>query len=176
MRINKSITLMVFFVSAILAFDLFQYNARAQTSSGSIGLPAYDSGWTSINQGSATTFTHNLGTQEIFVYMIGKCPDQPVHQAYYGGFMEPPERGARWYSMDANSITVYHGNDDYWHEVRVMIWRIEETPSPVSEVTSTELLMFLGLGLAVLYTVYNKIKPRFPKHNNIKQRTLLEYT
>ena len=92
-----------------------------------LGKPGYDSGWTVINYEQTMTFTHNLGTTELLVYVIGKHPDKQIHQMYYGGnTMEPgATNGLFWYYLDTNTIKVlrtqHAGN---WWEVRVIIWKI----------------------------------------------------
>ncbi len=83
--------------------------------------PAYDSGWISAEGGGEIVLTHNLGTTEVFVYLVGKDKDGTlgIHQFEYGGMY-----WAYWHNLDSNniSVTVY----PTWDYVRVMIWKIQD--------------------------------------------------
>ena len=95
-----------------------------------ISPPAYDSGWQPINKGQLLTFTHDLNTVELLVYVIGKSPDSTaIHQQYYGYafLLSGQVRGLSWYALTETSIKVLRGPDDtIWSEVRVMLWIIQE--------------------------------------------------
>jgi len=110
--------------------------------------PEYDSGWVQINRSQTITFTHNLGTTEVFVYVVGRCVtinpmsgqsiDRGMHQTNYGGgiwdFAEPArwQTGLCWYNLNNATIAVCRmGADDLsiqpaeWTYVRIMIWKIQ---------------------------------------------------
>jgi len=92
---------------------------------GFVRAPAYDSGWVSINQGQVLTFTHNLGTTEVLVYVIGNdtTGDNGIHQMGYG------DNSLLWYRLNSTTISVYRLiPEDFWTEVRVMIWKIQPPP------------------------------------------------
>lgn len=105
---------------------------------GFMGVPAYDSGWFSIDQNEDITFTHNLNTDELFVYLIGRShyggPDSPdfmkIHQEDYGDLdwvCGEAGHGCCWSRLDNTTITVRRGgNDEGWSEARVMTWIIQE--------------------------------------------------
>jgi len=104
---------------------------------GFVSAPAYDSGWGNLSHGM-TTFTHNLGTTEVFVYMIGKdIEGYPlyvgIHQFDYGGnrFYDTRYRhfGAVWRNLTNTTIEIRRfDNDVNWEQVRIMIWKISEPP------------------------------------------------
>lgn len=50
-----------------------------------MSLPDYDSGWIAISCGQSKTFTHNLGTDDTFVYIEKKLPDSLTAAPYYRG-------------------------------------------------------------------------------------------
>jgi hypothetical protein len=90
------------------------------------GTPDYDSGWTNIQAGQTLTFTHSLGTTDVYVYLVGKDAAGLMHQLDYGwdtaGVLH---YGAAWLGLDATSIKVNRaGNDGNWIQVRVMMWII----------------------------------------------------
>ena len=95
--------------------------------------PDYDSGWRSISTGETLNLTHNLGTTELLVYIIGNdsTGDDPVdgiNQKFHGG-SAAPYYGIYWRDLDNTTIKVNRGvHDLYWDEVRVMIWKIEPEP------------------------------------------------
>jgi len=98
---------------------------------GGFGAPDYDSGWLPISPGGWLDLTHNLGTTELFVYMIGKSHfTENIHQMYLGleTYYNPglEERGAWWLVNDWNEIRVIRGAEDSgtWANVRVYIWVI----------------------------------------------------
>ena len=100
---------------------------------GFIGAPAYDSGWINVSQGETITLTHNLNTQELFVYVIGKWNYTDVgwamHQNRYGG---DSKRGLQWRKLTDTTIDLRRMDDDQnYDHVRVQIWKIEPTPTPV---------------------------------------------
>jgi len=66
----------------------------------SVGLPEYNSGWVTINQGEKITLTHNLGTTNVSIEMWGKDLAGKIHQRNYGG--------EQW---------MQHGYDSGWQNI-----------------------------------------------------------
>ena len=107
-----------------------------------LGKPDYDSGWTSIASAQILMFTHNLGTKELLVYVIGKDSVSDwnpstgdytwnigINQWVYGSGADcgNVDRGLYWMHLDETTIQVRRGEDDIkWDEVRVMLWKIPE--------------------------------------------------
>jgi hypothetical protein len=91
------------------------------------GTPDYDSGWHNISAGQTLMLTHNLVTNNVYVYVIGKDASGFIHQADYGWTIADSSRfGLAWYSLDGSTITVFRGSaDTNWVQVRVMIWKIQ---------------------------------------------------
>jgi len=108
-----------------------------QGPKGFLAKPDYDSGFQTIAVDKEQTYTHNLGTQDIFVYVLG-CDSgtENVHQHFLGGHViVTPDtdylEGLDYYWNDGNRITVYRWPNDNrpnspynWDYVRVMIWKI----------------------------------------------------
>ncbi len=92
---------------------------------GFISAPAYDSGWVSIAPAQYLTLSHNLNTVEVFVYLLGRNESGGIHQITHEMY------GVQIWSLDDSDITLWrHGLDYiYWHQVRVMIWKISEPPT-----------------------------------------------
>ncbi|HEX9914659.1 MAG TPA: hypothetical protein VGB32_07050 [Candidatus Bathyarchaeia archaeon] len=108
--------------------------------------PDYDSYWMTIDQGDSVEVNHNLGSTNLLVYLIGEYDDNYTHQYAYGGneeryieyeiipgemYYNAVERygtlGAWWRTDGQDKIIVSRpGHDDYWHEFRVLIWRLPE--------------------------------------------------
>ncbi len=88
--------------------------------------PAYDSGWQAITAGTYLTLTHNLGTKELFVYMVGKDTTGTIGTMFYGSDLEDGLwRGAYFRINAENTIDIRRLADDaVWVEVRVYIWVI----------------------------------------------------
>lgn len=98
---------------------------------GGFGAPDYDSGWQAISPNEVLVLTHNLGTRELFVYMVGKTIAGNVHQLYYGGDVHYNPGllvvGAYWRLPNINDIWLTRMSDDAlvtWAEVRVYLWII----------------------------------------------------
>ncbi len=94
--------------------------------SGFLTAPAYDSGWQAITADTYLTLTHNLGTKELFVYMVGKDSFGSIGTMFYGSDLENGTwRGAYFRITAENSIDIRRLVDDgVWVEVRVYIWVI----------------------------------------------------
>jgi len=90
--------------------------------------PAYDSGWQNISKGADKIFTHNLGTTEVLVYMIGKYDGASpyIHQIFYGGDGNVANvYGTYWKDLTTTTIRVHRTEQDNdWNYVRVIIWKI----------------------------------------------------
>ena len=106
---------------------------NAPLPGGFVSAPAYDSGWTNVATGQVKIFTHNLGTTEVFVYMIGRNGTEgKIHQRRYGGENTGSTfQGAFWFKLTGSEVKVRRLDDDVmsantWEQVRVMIWKIEE--------------------------------------------------
>lgn len=92
--------------------------------------PDYDSGWMDVSEGEIITLTHDLGTTELFVYMLGQGGGLEIHQHHYGGTCPAGNRGLRWYHLTENTIQVERsGNDERWEQFHIMIWKIQEPPT-----------------------------------------------
>jgi hypothetical protein len=109
--------------------------------------PEYDSGWIDAPPASnamvdALVLKHNLGTKDLFVYVVGRntysvSPSEEdiyTHQDYLhqNRFYDPEWRviGSCWRAYEEDSITIHRGQDDWnWDEmIRVLIWKLPPTP------------------------------------------------
>jgi hypothetical protein len=96
-----------------------------------LGKPDYDSDWFAISSGEQVIKTHNLGTTNVLVYMVGKYSNNSspyIHQRHYGGEETWPNYwGAYWQDLTETTIRVVRqGQDIIWNYVRLMIWKIPE--------------------------------------------------
>lgn len=111
-----------------------------------LGAPDYDSGWFSIAAPGSVLLTHNLGTTELLVYVIGNSSSGTIHQyGYgcdsYGPMVDNPPRvlysqGVYWERLTTTSIYIQRLRDDgssngggpelAWDNVRVMLWKIPQ--------------------------------------------------
>jgi uncharacterized protein YdcH (DUF465 family) len=103
--------------------------------------PDYDSGWVPLNNWPFyATLTHNLGTYDIFIYIIGGRGGVPgedegarMHQIGLFGDKSNPgttlrDDGVEWNAKDENSIFLIRGpTDQNWDYGRVFIWKIPPT-------------------------------------------------
>jgi hypothetical protein len=92
-----------------------------------LGAPDYDSGFLPVLQGQSITLTHNLGTTNVLVYMIGYNGNNvgnEIHQIEYGGDLNGGAgAGAYWSTLTTTTINIYRmPNDTNWSEIRVQIW------------------------------------------------------
>jgi hypothetical protein len=92
--------------------------------------PHWNSGWYTIAQGEAKTWTHNLGgnVDNYVVDMQFKGPSGGIHHEHYGGGYDNIGGwyGAYWHSLTTSQIKVFRASGDWAVEqVRVRIWRIE---------------------------------------------------
>jgi len=110
--------------------------------------PDYDSDWVAIDQGGSVEVSHNLGTTNLLVYLIGEHDDNYTHQYAYGGneehyieyeivpgefYYDAAEKygtlGAWWRTDGEDRILVFRpDHDDQWNEFRVLIWRLPDSP------------------------------------------------
>lgn len=98
----------------------------ALIKSHALGAPDYDSGWQTIAQGQVLTFTHNLGTMNLIVYVLGKhMYGGFIHQDGYGGLqVQEYGHGLDW-QANLSIINVRRWyNDLSWKQVRVLIWKL----------------------------------------------------
>lgn len=82
-----------------------------------LGTPNYDSGWV-LSDGNEIILSHNLGTAEVLVYLVGRNSlSEPVNGPY-----GVPEDTLKWGSLTTTQITLFgrYGNK----YVRVMLWKI----------------------------------------------------
>jgi len=103
---------------------------------GSTGIlnPDYDSGWTELSGRIVVEFTHNLGTSDIFVYILAKWDRDwegsggpMVHQFYYGGdrYGDPEQtQGFYWDTYTENPDTIEVSCYERADEIRVLIWKL----------------------------------------------------
>jgi hypothetical protein len=95
----------------------------------SFGAPDYDSDWLTVDQNTELTLNHNIGTTDLFVYLIGKEGGTQTHQIFLGGdkMMNDnfrTQEGAYWY-CDETSIHVKRMmTDEKWQEIRILIWKL----------------------------------------------------
>jgi len=99
----------------------------------------YDSGWVSISSPSSIALTHNLGTKNVMVYMMGRknmtTTESPyIHQKHYGGEIQVGwSGGVFWRDLTETTIDIQRikggTGEDYWNYVRVMIWKVESLGS-----------------------------------------------
>ena len=121
---------------------------EASTADPVIGFntPDFDSGWVDIEQGGTVEVNHNLGTRNLFVYLIGArthANEDLIHQNHFGaeayGLPEITpnggvvtdfiDRGVFWHITDENKIRVIRVWDDIdWHRFRVLLWQLPEPP------------------------------------------------
>lgn len=115
--------------------------------------PDYDSGWIDIDQGGSVDVNHNLGTKNLFVYLIGARTlenEDLIHQQHFGaeayGLPEITpsggvatdfiDRGVFWHIRNDDQIKIVRVWDDNdWHRFRVLLWQLPEPPivwEPVS--------------------------------------------
>jgi len=66
----------------------------------------------------AYTETHNLGTFDIFVYLVGRIADV---SGTYGYHQMDLCSGVYWTTDNENGISMYRSSI-YWEEYRVLIW------------------------------------------------------
>jgi hypothetical protein len=88
-----------------------------------LGAPDYDSGWFAINPGSYIILTHNLGTTNVLVYMVGRISGT-IDQVEYGGDANGQSSyGANWYGLTTTQIWINRMSQDiWWPEIRVFMW------------------------------------------------------
>jgi hypothetical protein len=94
-----------------------------------LGKPDFDSGWTPKAIG-ITTFTHNLGTTNLIVYLVGRqTPSLGINNLGYGGDQTSAVYEGLYYrDLTESSIKVVRCNQDgAWAEIRVMLWRIPQS-------------------------------------------------
>lgn len=84
-----------------------------QGPTGGFGAPDYDSGWNTVTV--AADLTHNLGTQEILVYLYARNSG--------GGIVNGQ---LNWWIVDDNTLQIIRPVDSgLSEEYRVLIWKID---------------------------------------------------
>ena len=114
-------------ISIVIALTLALVTTVSSTQA-SIGLPDYDSGWVSISNNQNLNLTHNLGTTEVLVYVLGRENGEwGINQIHYGIDNDGSFSYGVWFdSLTNTSINLLRGSHgSYWQEVRVRIWKIE---------------------------------------------------
>ena len=96
--------------------------------------PDYDSGWTALSGRIVVQFNHNLGTSDVFVYVLAKwyrnwtgSGGPMVHQFYYGGdsYGTPEQtQGFYWDSYTQNPNMIRVSCWERTDEIRVLIWKL----------------------------------------------------
>ena len=113
--------------------------AGPQGPPGFLGKPDYDSGFQPITANQKPTLKHFLGTQNIFVYVLG-CDHltENIHQRYLGGHIDWPlptdskHVGLAYWWNDGDTIHLHRYPDDDqnrgydWDYYRVMIWSLDK--------------------------------------------------
>ena len=79
---------------------------------GGFGAPDYDSGWRNITV--AYNITHNLGTQDILIYLIAKNEDGNIIS-----------RAHSFWIADDNTLQIVRAPDNPYPTFRALIWKIE---------------------------------------------------
>ena len=96
------------------------------------GMPDFDSGWKTVEQGSYLDIEHGLGTTRLLVYMVGK--------SVYGGFVNQggtgsAAQGAYWLLRSDDVVRVVRSmTDNTYSEVRVYIWKIPLVLIPINPI------------------------------------------
>jgi predicted outer membrane repeat protein len=114
--------------NAICDIGAFEYNPPG-------GATYWTSGWVTINQGQALTFTHNLGGNPddyaVDLWFNDTDGDLGINRRNYGGLEWINNwYGARWQRLTTNTIEVYrYPDDNVADQVRVTVW----IPAPVSD-------------------------------------------
>ena len=107
--------------------------------------PDFDSGWIVIEPASTVYIHHNLGTNNLFVYLLGgygEGSELVTHQHSSGGDeyvlgtlhnneweFEWYNVGTEWYANSENTINVYRRSTDMMYRyTRVLIWVLPDPP------------------------------------------------
>jgi len=97
---------------------------------GGFGAPDYDSGWVSIDAGDGVEVTHELGTSDVLVYLVGRTtPGGGLHQHKYGAdrYVDSGTKhtGVHWFSLTTFNIWIVRGaQDTSWEQFRLRLWII----------------------------------------------------
>lgn len=127
--------------------QLSQLEASAAEPVIGFNTPDYDSGWIEIEPDSYVNLNHNLGTTNLFVYLVGgyKANEYDTHQIAIGGdvyyipfydaadslrFLERHD-GIFWRTNGVNTIRVSRLSENInynWPRFRVLLWMLPEPP------------------------------------------------
>lgn len=97
---------------------------------GGFDAPDYDSGWISIAAGDGVEVRHELGTSNVFVYLVGRItPGGALHQYGYGEdrYVDSgiKNKGVYWFSLTTFNIWIVRGaQDTFWEQFRLRLWII----------------------------------------------------
>ncbi len=96
---------------------------------GGLGEPDYDSGWEAYDPTlHGWEIDHNLGTNDLFVYSLGRDEAGRTHQYFYGSAFPRPayDYGIYWYATNEDIVVWRLEHDAKWNEIRVLIWMLPE--------------------------------------------------
>lgn len=85
---------------------------------GGFGTPNYDSGWISLIAGDFTNVNHNLGQDNLFIYIIARYNIGGTNMYYQANLI--------WSIKNVNTISIFRASDDtIYSQVQVQIWVIK---------------------------------------------------
>ena len=87
--------------------------------------PDYDSGWFAIAVNGTVTKTHNLGTLDVLVQIMGKTSGGDITIRFFGGWAGTASvQGGWWQTLTTTQISARrHSNDLQWPNFRFMLWK-----------------------------------------------------
>ena len=101
--------------------------------------PDFASGWIILGQGT-NIVEHNLDSEDLLVYIIGRHTNIRAHQFYFGTYVYSEfsdrlnrtitvDQGVKWSMLDENTFSVHRGSEDSaWEEAMVIIWKLPTLP------------------------------------------------
>jgi len=104
-----------------------------------INTPDFDSGWITYGDpgwdGSYLYVMHNLGTQNIFVYLLGRegVDYNPYQMVLEKDPYDDHKLGILWYAYGYDTLLVRRNPESEWTMIRALIWALPDPP----EVTTT---------------------------------------
>jgi hypothetical protein len=122
------ITTLILLAGAYIVIASPSPSARLVPNSTSAAMPYWSSKWVTITEGTARTFTHNLGgnPDDYAVELWFKDTDGNlgINRLGYGGIVSGTLRyGAYWQRLTANTIQVVRqADDDAADEIRINVW------------------------------------------------------
>jgi len=91
--------------------------------------PDFDTGWENFTRGQERSFQHWLNSTDLLVYMMGRIPGASpyIHSMFFGSVHDYGWKGCFWHDLSSAEISVTRNpSDDYWEQVRIMIWKIPQ--------------------------------------------------